>query len=309
MNIESRRNAAPSNPEKQKFVMRTLLHIFRHAEKAGGNDVSQEEDLVMPLKPEGKLNSIKKGKETQHIEGAWSRAVGSPRQRAQETAALRRAAHHPDIKGTESLAEIDALLGEGGLYQGTDIDRRLDMPFIKGETPEFDALLEAYADGHYVKTAYDNYKNALEETRNDTTFGRQVRNIAELIAWHTGINRKLADRHDYYADKPNPEKLPPALERFKSTHGGVAESFLVEFIRRTKGQDEAEKFLDFFPNGFNYNEGPDVDITGTRDSEQQLHITLELTRGEKTYSLDETVPLTVVTEIVRDFSPPSTEAH
>ena len=299
MSIESSGNKVPGNHERHPAQVETLLHIFRHGKKAGGNDVSQEEDLVMPLKPEGKMESIAHGKEIDRLPDSWSIAVGSSRLRAQETAAFTRGAMNPDLVGDESLTEVQEHLGETLPGQKVWTDKRLDMPFVKGETPEFDDLLAASNRGEYLARSYELFE-AAGEGRNATTYGRQVHNIASLIFRQGEINKKIAERR---AHEGAGSETPEAIERFMGTHGGITESFLSEFIQRTKGETQAERFRKLFPQGFSYNEGMDVRIVSDAGvGEPSVRVTMNVDSPEEPYTLDETVPLSMIKSIVEDFS-------
>ena len=287
----------PPSREREPKKFETLLHIFRHARKAGGNDVSHEEDLAMPITEQGIEESQEAGAKIERIPGAWSLPVGTQRRRSGETAVY--------TEEPKSHDPWTSALEERRVWS----DKRLDMPFIKGESPEADILIEASGRGEYLKKLFELYTEADGETKNETAFGRQVYNIASLILRQTDVNRKLAERTDYHDGKTDLE-TPEAIERFMGTHGGITESFLIEFIRRTKGAAESEHFRKLFPQCFEYNEGMDVRILSSPgDSDPEVRIHVDVTAGEGRYNLDEVTRASFIADIVKDFAPPEQPAR
>lgn len=278
----------------------TRLHIFRHGKKAGGNDVSHEEDIAMELKPEGWEESFAAGLKLDRLEGAQSAAVGSTRLRAQQTAAMERAAGHDAVtSGQRSIEAVMEAMGETGPFERVWIDERLDMPFVKGVTPNFDRLLASLDDPArgYVREMLTLYKEAKErgEDAHTTMHATQVRGIAGIIARYARITPKLGENAE----------VPDKLERLFGTHGGVQESFWVELVRKVKGEEDVERLLAAIPpTCIGYNTGMQIDIVAkSRDTEPELRIKFATVGSDGTrYEFDEPVTAATIRELVSEFS-------
>jgi|SRR3989344_6663714 len=270
--------------ERMKPYSLVRLHILRHAEKAGANNTPAEADLRMPLTPEGKRQAIEVGKEKGMRRPL---ASGGPSLRAHETALFAAAAHNPNVKGTETFDELLQTLDEDGLpYESRSwTNKHLDFPFKKGTTYH-QMLDDAYEKGIYLKTLVklDDEAKATGE-RGGSTYALQARNIAQIIERYTRIATKIKERED--------TKEP--LERFLGTHGATGESFLLEVLLRTKGKEERDKFLESYPNGFDYAEGFDAEIL----SNGTIHLSLPEKEGKRGF--DVVISSQIVGDIVREL--------
>ena len=271
-------------PEGQRAKPLVRLHIMRHAEKAGPNEAPETEDRQMPLTLKGKEQALKVGKEK---DMSRPLASGGPRLRARETALFAAAAHNPNVKGTETFDELLQTLDEDGLpYESRSwTNKHLDFPFKKGTTYH-QMLDDAYEKGIYLKTLVklDDEAKATGE-RGGSTYALQARNIAQIIERYTRIATKIKERED--------TKEP--LERFLGTHGATGESFLLEVLLRTKGKEERDKFLESYPNGFDYAEGFDAEIL----SNGTIHLSLPEKEGKRGF--DVVISSQIVGDIVREL--------
>ncbi len=282
-------------PEQEKKVLATVtLNIFRHAEKDGPNDVTQEEDQTMRLTEKGRQQAHDKGKQLETVGGV---ASGSPRIRTGETALHVSHARTEGVTGEETLEELVEKTGHK-----VWVNSNLDMPFDKNH-PDFEELNNHYKEGrmlrHYVEM--DQELVAQGGDRGSSIYGMQVYNITSLINRFARITQKMASIEE------RAETLGESSENQRvhnmGTHGSVAESFLVEVVKRLSGEEEKERLLEVIPNGVALTEG--MQITFQKKEGQDLHINLhfDITRDQKTYTYDNTIPPSVIQDILNDFSP------
>lgn len=306
------REGIVGRPERE-HVLRTLGYVIRHEKKDGPNEVDDPTDQAMGLTVQGAEDAVAKGKKLERVTGTHilSRSAGSDRYRARITPQLMRLARDPRITGRESDEELAALAGETGLYDAVPVDMKLAMPFTKGVTPGVERIFDASKQGKLNSDYLAQHQEAIKTYGADkgkSFYAMQARQIGELILTKARQNLKLAQRYDYYDERGQAENNPEvydAVEYFGGTHGGTGECFLMELFQRLPhhGMQEVEKLLDAVPNGFDYGAGFAFDITSTASSaEPTVRIVVVSDLKGKHYEFDETVPLSLIREIVRDCS-------
>lgn len=287
----------PVNPEaKEKATV--LLHFFRHGEQF--KDPAKS-DPDYELSPAGRSQGLRKSKtieERTNLRQAM--AFGSPRKRAQQTAAFAMAGQALDtIVGDESLQELKEKLEEGIGY-GSKVmgDPRLDF-FMDKNTPFGKVAFDAFANKkQYMKFIVEESDTVARELHDEqgSTYGRQARGVAEILKKYLTVANRWTElvESGKYQD--------PKLERFFGSHGGVTESFLLKVIEKTKGISERDKLVALMPNGFDFTEGFDVEIMPSGgDTRAAVRITYEkpLPEGKK-FEFSETIPIEVIEEVIQE---------
>jgi broad specificity phosphatase PhoE len=271
---------------------RLHMHIFRHGKKDGGHDVTPEVDMAMALKPEGRIQAHEKGVELKTAGGAIS---GSSRARTRETAMHVAHANNPEVTGEESYDELVEKLGITPW-----VNKAFDMPFSKDD-PNFPIINQKSDEGIFFKWAAEEADRALKDgDASKTIYGIQARKVAAVVDRFATIASKMADRAE--RAKERGEDAETEREQVMGTHAGVNESFVAEVLRRMHGDEERQKMLNILPNGVSETQGSDIDIVATSGEEPRVHILFVGGKDQK-YSFNEDVPLSVIKDIVRDFSP------
>lgn len=291
----------PDNIENQEFLSKIKLTFLRHAEKTGASKADVEDQKV-PLSIRGKQTSIEKGKE---LKPKQALAVGSSRDRTQETALYILDADNEKINGDEDIGELTKKVNHRlGLKSNASrliIDERLDMPFVKGEAEHLE-LEKAWEKGLYFKTTVEKHDQLIlrnGQDRGESTYSIQARNIAELIMKNVVIaptwNRILKEKSEKYSNN--------TLERIMGTHGGISESFLAEIIDRTYGREQRDSFVNMFPNSVDFLQGFEANIITQADGSIVLHLKADITSKQgDNFVFDENVSIDLIRDIIRDFS-------
>ena len=170
----------------ENYTSKIELSFFRHGEKE--NDKSKS-DFDIELTPTGKRQAIEKS-ETKSVE--QSVAFGSPRIRAQETAAFVMSGNQEEITGDESLEELKEKLDKD-LAKGSKvgIDKRLDFD-IDFDSEFGKAALDYFKRGEYLKFLVEQSDKLAEETGDETSFTylRGAANIAGIIDKYIKVARR-----------------------------------------------------------------------------------------------------------------------
>lgn len=280
--------------EKEDYTSKIELSFFRHGEK---EDNKSKSDLDIELTEAGKKQAVEKS-DTKDID--QSLAFGSPRIRAQETAAFVMSGGEDNVTGEESLEELKEKLGEV-LSVGTrvGIDKRLDFNVDFGS--EYGKIaLEYFKKGEYLKFLVEQSDRLAEETRDEGfTYLRGASNIASIIDKYIRVAKRwdelAQDKQKGYSD---------TLERFFGTHLGVNESFLAKIIEETKGIEERDKFVLTLDNqGFDFTEGFNVEILNKSSDEPVVRIsynkeTREGNEKETIFEFNEEVSVNLIRSII-----------
>lgn len=283
----------PENRESKEIVTSKIdLRFFRHGEKEPS--VAGKPDEEMQLTERGREQAIKKS-EDEDI--SQSLAFGSPRKRAQQTVGFAMAGQLDKITGKESLEELKQKLNkelkEGG--SRIAIDKRLD--FNEGSTEFRRKMVESYKEGVLLKFLLEQ-SDMLAESLKDKdadTYGRMAGKIAEIVEKYLTIaprwNELVQDESKKYKD---------TLKRFLCTHQGVAESFLMKIIEKTKGKAERDVLAAALNNqGFDYTEGFDVEIENNIEGKQEVRIIFKKEKdGKVAFEYDEIVPIEIIENLI-----------
>jgi broad specificity phosphatase PhoE len=283
----------------EKYVSRIKLNFMRHAEKAESYSDNDKVDSKVTLTSRGKREAKEKAKE---FPNPQKMGIASSRDRAQETALFALAGTEEGITGEESIDELWEKVDKDIKYGSRlGVDARLDFGFSKDD-PEFLELQEAFEEGTYLKKLIENHNQVVQEKGKDygdSAYSKQARNIASLIKKYVGMaprwNQLVKDKSKSYDD---------TLERVITTHGGISESFLAELIGQLKGAEELNRFIDIFPNGFDYLKGFEVDVLTMADGSLKIHLKMEVSReGGEIYLFENNVPVEILNKIIKDNSP------
>lgn len=297
---------SPESKENDQYQYKIEGHFRRHGAKTGGNEVEQSEDLVMLLTYEGEGQAIAAG-EKANVENV-STVSGSPRDRALQTAVSMAAWNNPDAPvGAPTIDELlDAKTPTGASYREIAFkDERLDMTFVK-PSEAHERLMKAYDEKRYLDELIVMDAEAKAAGHPESSvYAMQARNIASLIEQDARIATATARKQR----EEGKEWRKTGEAEILGSHGGVGESFLMEIVRRTKGEEELHKFADFYESGFKNTEGFDFTVIGSSTGKSpKLRIRFESARDGKTYSFDEAVHIGVLDQIMKDFAPKPEEA-
>ncbi len=278
---------SPNREVQEKYHSKIALSFFRHGEKE--NDPSKS-DFDIALTPTGRKQAIDKSA-TMNIRQAV--AFGSPRARTQETAAFVLSGNQEVITGEESLEELKSKLDKN-LAKGSKVrvDARLDFK-VDFSSQLGKASLASFKQGEYLKFLVEQSDKLAEETGDETsfTYARGAAAVASIIDKYV----KVAKRWDALVEEGR-GNYSNTLERFFGTHQGVIESFLAKVIEKTRGIEARDAFVRVLNNqGFDFVEGFTVDISSKDPNESILNIKYK--KGE-VFAFDETVPMTIVKEIM-----------
>jgi len=288
---------SPATPENKERMSKILLHFMRHGEK--GKVQPGQTDYEVHLTPEGRKKAKAAAKVT-NLKQAMS--VGSPRERAQETAAFLMAGAEDDITGAESFDELKAKLNEGLTTNATRVfsDKRLDFT-LDDKTPLGAKEMEAYLGKRWMPFLInESDKLAVELGDNETsTYSRMAGVIAEIVEKYA----KVSDRwHELVNDEK--KQYEEMMERFLGSHQGVTESFLAKVVEKTKGAEERDRFVKAVNNqGFDFLEGFDVEIDKKGESEKpaiKIRYRKADKEGKEVFNFDEEVPAEVIEEIIKE---------
>lgn len=280
--------------EGQEVLAKVVLHIIRHGEKDGPNDVTQAEDQSMRLTQKGRVQAHERGLSLGTIGGV---ASGSPRERTGETALHVSHANNPSVTGEENLEELIEKTGHRPW-----INAKLDMPFDK-DHPDFLDINDHYKRGRILRryTEMDDEVSKNQGDRSQSIYGIQVYNISSLVNRFINIADKLGQRNQRAEELG--EEFELVREQNMGTHGSVMESFLVEVVRRTLGEEEKERLLDAIPNGVAVSEGVTINIESLRDGSLVVDFDFSVERGDRKYAYHHTVSPELIEQIQKDFTP------
>ena len=285
----------PVSPEQQEeFSSKIELSFFRHGEKKNDREKS---DFDIELTEEGKRQAVEKSEDGNPEQSV---AFGSPRARAQETAAFVMAGSEEAITGEESLDELRGKLDKG-LDKGSKVgvDERLNFD-LDIETPYGEKAFESFKNGEYLKFLVEQSDQLAEKLSDGAgfTYSRGASNIASMIDKYV----KVAKRWDELANDESKE-YSDTLERFFGTHMGVNEAFLAKLIEKTKGVEERDEFVQVLGgHGFDFTEGFEVEILNKDSEEPIIHINYKKEKEgeseETVFEFSEEVSLGVIHEII-----------
>lgn len=291
----------PASPEKQERQSEILLHFMRHGEKAKSQN--GQSDYEVRLTPEGRQKAKAKAGKT-NLRQAM--AIGSPRERAQETVALVMAGFDNDITGNENFNElkekIDSWRGSiNGARISTQVfsDKRLDFT-LDDKTPLGAKEMEAYLAKRYLSFVVSDTDRLAEELgdRETSTYSKMAGAVAEIVKKYA----KVADRwHELVNDEK--KQYEETMERFLGSHGGVTESFLAKIIEKTKSIEERDNFVKAVGNQFDFLEGFEVKIIKKSGNDAStIHIKYQKNNkdGEGIFSFDEEIPTELIDEIIKE---------
>ncbi len=282
----------PTEEHESEPSSKIALHFFRHSIRENAPEKRNQDVL---LSPEGRI--LAKSKSSAETNLAQSVAFGSPRQRTQETAGFVMAGARSEITGDESLDELreklDAELGHGSKI---GVDARLDFNSDES-TPYRKAFYTAFRGGRYMPFIVEE-SDAMAESMNDEggdTYSRMASRIAKIVKKYVAMAPRwenlATDEQKQYTD---------TLERFLSTHQGVAESFLAKVIEKTKGVEERDRLVKALEekNGFDFAEGFDLEIRNRGIEKPTIHVTFKKEKdGAVVFQFDEDIPTELLDEI------------
>lgn len=281
---------SPEQIEAEQYSSRVLLHLERHGDKAG--------EL---LSEKGKAELFEKGKTRERIEPT-AVAMGGKLDRAKHSAALDMAGaiDSEEFTGDESLEELTAKLNKDrkhGSRVGTipELGFSFDTPGLK------DAAVGAVKQGRYLEFVV-NESDAKAKELGDTgaTYSHSSADIATVIDRYV----KVAGNFDKLAQDPEKQaEYGKVLERFLGSHSGVVDAFLVKVVEKLQGTAARDGLVQKMRAGFNTGEGYDITID-TIPGEDEPRIHLKFSREhedpEQAITVDETIPLEVIHEIIQE---------
>jgi len=283
-----------SQEEKENYSSKIELRIFRHGEKEDSKEGQPDEKVH--LTEEGKRESVKEaedGKVDQSV------AYGSPRERAQQTAAYTMAGNMPEITGEETFEELkDKLEKNINVGEKVATDERLDF---SDATPDNDFgkwLIEEYKKSQFLSAFIKKSDEKAEYFGNEdtSTYSSCASNVAKLINKYI----EASDRWNQLVKKSDKD-YEKELKRYMGTHTGVSESFLAKVIEVTEGNEERDKFIEAVgSNGFDNKQGFLVNIK-EKSGEKEVEIVFEKElEDSKNYEFKKTIsPELIKEEIIQ----------
>ena len=281
---------------KENYSSRTLLHFFRHGEKASDPNKTNFEQL---LTKKGKLQGYEKGKKGPE---AYPTAIafGGYVKRAQEIAGTTMAgAKRMEITGEESLEEIKIKLDEGLNYGSKmGIDKNLGFYYES----EFCKIKDdAYNESRGLKFIVEESDELAEKLgdKYSSTYLRSAGRIAKVLEKYSSIAPKFGE---IISDDEKKKKYGDVLERFMGSHMGVIDVFLCRVVEKIKGRDERDRLVQMLGNnGFDPAEGFDIEID-TLASQKEPVIRLKYNKenkdGDEVFSFNEIIPPELIRELI-----------
>lgn len=273
------------SPEQQEMVKNPTvrLEIFRHDQPApapeGGTDADRQ------LTSEGRVHAEQSG-QTKNPNMKMGIAIGSPRDRAQETA-LRQLISE-DILGSgadfsELKSVIDHNLNYGNKIRVTEkLDYRLDS------NPEFQAAwFKSYNEKHAMKFLLEESDKLAADLKDaqDFSYSRSAANVAEVIKGY--VLAAPSWKRTY--DKDPSKYKANEMQRFMGTHQTIGETFLLKVVEKTQGTDAASALAEKMGNGFDLSEGFSVVIDTVDQS-------MSITYKDKSWKVN----MDVLDQIIKD---------
>lgn len=281
--------------EKEQFRM--LLHIRRHAEKDGPDDVTPEADRAMPLTVAGRGRSLELGK---IAETDSAIAVGGSLRRLRETALFASAGSDSRVDQETQLEQLRQLLDKKSVaYEKREWKiEGLEMAVAKDDPFFTNTLNPALKRRDYFKTivAEHDKDHDAENPSKNSMYMRQAYGFAKILDFCVKASPKLRESYLHHGD-------PLTREAFIVAQSGVTESFLAEVIDRTRGRRERDAFVAAVHNGFSYGQGFDLEVRSKGEGRTSLMLTLTVGAGDTLYSYRSEIPLETLAEILEDFRP------
>jgi len=279
--------------EQENYTARVLLHFERHGERDG--------EL---LTADGQKQMFKKGQSRKEI-APTVLAVGSPKERAQHSAALDLAGaeRRDDITGKENLEDLRKKLDQDRkVGSRIAMDERLD--FNLGKPAYNEPAVQAYdMDKGLVWTVEqsDQLAESIGE-KEAFTYSRLAGGLAELVKKYT----KVAENYQKIINTPEKlEQYGRVLERIMGSHTPVIDSLLCKLVEKVKGEAERDKLIKILGDGkgLDTGEGFDIEIDIKKDSSLptiRLKYAKEDENGHEIFKFDEEIPMGIIEELIEE---------
>ena len=270
-------------PEQQEAPAHIKLSFFRHSIKGGAHPLG---DQYVELTPEGR--QLAQEKYSSESNPDQSLAFGSECVRAQETALIKMTG-----QTAESFEELVADTNAEHTYGSrVGVDPRLDF-MDNAATLVGQSNIEAAGRKEYVREIIlQSDQRALETgDASGANFSHKAAQVARIV-------QKYADLRERWQQLVNDENktYEPTLERQLGTHQGIGESFLAKLAQKTENTELYHRLLEEKPNGFDFVEGFEVDISN--DPAQELPITVIYTLNGQEYRIP--VSEAIIQEMIAD---------
>ncbi len=297
----SEKSRLENRAEAEKaYRSRIVLSVFRHGEKEKLPPAGKTGDDEVLLTPAGRKGAIKSGEMFRLPEEGMAQAVaiGSPRKRAQETAAFVMAGEEEMITGDESIDKLKEKI-DRGLKMGSKIGASEQLNFSGGSGEFEKEIMGAFKAGKLIDWLVEESDAAAEKyhDKNGSTYSREARDIAELIQRYVRASRR-------FDDLVQTKKYADTMQRFLGTHQSVGESFLAKVIEKTKGVKERDAFLKAMGStGFGFVEGFQIEIaTPSKGEDRQITLTYRRPAkdGKDGYEFQSQLSKELLEEIVKE---------
>lgn len=284
--------------EGKSYTSREVLHLMRHDERE--KLLPGQEDSVSPLTSKGRKHVHSESSPETNIR--QSVAFGSPRIRAQETAARAMTGGLEEITGEESFDELKQKLDQefkDGLGSKIGVDARLDSVQDRN-TPYGERMVQAYRENRFLEALVQESDDLAVELGDDSgvTYTRGAQNVAQIIEKYLNI----APRWDKLVNNSDSD-YSDTLERFFGSHQGLFESFLAKVLEKLKGVEERDRFVRALKgSGFDYSEGYNVEILNHGDAGPTVRFSYRHENEldpENSFFFDEEVPVELIREIAQ----------
>lgn len=289
-----------SREQKEKYTSKIELNFFRHGDKESDKTKSDDE---IRLNESGRGQAVDRSVELKNPRLA--KAMGSPRIRTQETAALVMLGKEKDMNPSEGAENVKEIASPGISNSPRIVeDDRLNF-FLDEATESGKVALDNFKKGNYIKWLVENSdadaeKNGDIET--NSSYAKSASGIASIIKDYVDASGRWDDIVKAEDTRKFPKGYAKELERFFGSHLGVTEAFLAKAVEKTKGVDERNKFIEALGNqGFKFVEGYKVDILNENgEVKVMVEYKKEDADGNVIFEFSEEIPAEMIDEIIEE---------
>lgn len=280
---------SPSSPEVEtEEVSKVILEFMRHGKKEKDPAKSDEE---IRLTPAARHDATEKGRQLgSHADMAVT--YGSPRKRAQESAARVMLGNEGAVTDAMTLEQIEEMIARQIKFgKKIVVDNRLDFKDDGGGL-----LDKAYIEGKLMDFMV-NDSDAVAVDNEDakmTSYSRAAGNVAEIVL----RNLKIAEKFNKVVES-DPGKYGDfnnELERYFGTHSSIGESFLLKAVEKVRGAEERDKIMKELGGMFKELQGFRIEIGNHVGGEQTINLYAKVGN----HNIDLELSVEILNEIVRE---------
>lgn len=286
--------------QQEKYTSKIELNFFRHGDKE--NDKTKGDDEIR-LNESGREQAVDRSVELKNPRLA--KAMGSPRIRTQETAALVMLGKEEEINPSEGVENVKEI-ADPGLFNSPRIVEDDRLNFLLDENTESGRVaLDNFKKGNYIKWLVENSDADADKNGDiemNSSYAKSASRIASVIKDYFDASGRWDDIVKAEDTRKFPKGYAKELERFFGSHLGVTEAFLAKAVEKIKGVDERNKFIEALGNqGFKFVEGYKVDII---NENKEVKVVVEYKKEDKdgnvVFEFSEEIPAKMIDEIIEE---------